>query len=82
MRMMLDHLTGSLRGRTQFIDTDFGSFGIGEPCGGSLSVTRRRWSSSAPRNESHQVLLAREHVAEGPGLFGLFGADRPIDPAT
>jgi S1-C subfamily serine protease len=31
--MMLCHLTGSLRGRTQYLDTDSISFGIGEGCG-------------------------------------------------
>lgn len=33
MRMMLCHLTGSLRGRTQYFDTDSVSFGIGNTCG-------------------------------------------------
>ncbi len=33
MKMMLYHLTGSLRGRTQYLDTDFIRFGIGEACG-------------------------------------------------
>lgn len=33
MRMMLCHLTGSLRGRTQYLDTDSVSFGIGNSCG-------------------------------------------------
>ncbi len=36
---MLYHLTGSLRGRTQFIDTDSISFGIGEPCGVAFDPT-------------------------------------------
>jgi len=30
---MLCHLTGSLRGRTQYVDTDWISFGIGPHCG-------------------------------------------------
>jgi len=33
MRMMLCHLTGSLRGRTQYIDTDSITFGVGKDCG-------------------------------------------------
>jgi len=33
MKMMLCHLTGSLRGRTQYFDTDSISFGIGGQCG-------------------------------------------------
>jgi hypothetical protein len=33
MKMMLTHLTGSLRGRTQYFDTDSISFGIGKQCG-------------------------------------------------
>jgi len=33
MRMMLVYLTGSLRGRTQFIDTDYVTFGVGGDCG-------------------------------------------------
>jgi S1-C subfamily serine protease len=33
MKMMLTHLTGSLRGRTQYFDTDSISFGIGRQCG-------------------------------------------------
>jgi len=33
MRMMLCHLTGSLRGRTQYFNTDSISFGVGEKCG-------------------------------------------------
>lgn len=33
MKMMLTHLTGSLRGRTQYFDTDSISFGVGEHCG-------------------------------------------------
>lgn len=33
MRMMLVYLTGSLRGRTQFIDTDYITFGVGGECG-------------------------------------------------
>ena len=32
MRMMLTHLTGSLRGRTDYLDTDSVSFGIGDRC--------------------------------------------------
>jgi S1-C subfamily serine protease len=33
MKMMLTHLTGSLRGRTQYFDTESISFGIGKQCG-------------------------------------------------
>lgn len=33
MKMMLYHLTGSLRGRTQYLDADFIRFGVGESCG-------------------------------------------------
>lgn len=33
MRMMLVYLTGSLRGRTQFIDADYMTFGVGGECG-------------------------------------------------
>jgi len=33
MKMMLYHLSGSLRGRTQYLDTDFVRFGIGDSCG-------------------------------------------------
>lgn len=32
MKIMLTHLTGSLRGRTQYFDTDSISFGVGEHC--------------------------------------------------
>jgi S1-C subfamily serine protease len=33
MKMMLTHLTGSRRGRTQYFDTDSISFGVGRQCG-------------------------------------------------
>lgn len=33
MKMMLTHVTGSLRGRTQYFDTDSISFGVGAQCG-------------------------------------------------
>ncbi len=39
MRMTLVYLTGSLRGRTQFIDTDFVTFGVGGDCGIAFDPT-------------------------------------------
>jgi S1-C subfamily serine protease len=57
MKMMLCHLTGSLRGRTQYFDTDSISFGIGGGCGIVFDETKDSTVCAV-----HAELAAEDHT--------------------
>jgi S1-C subfamily serine protease len=80
MRMMLCHLTGSLKGRTQFIDTDFVAFGIGESCGIAFDPTIDR--AVCPL---HAELAVEDHtpvIRDRSGQKGFFVNGEPCSEAA